>query len=182
MKAKLFFSLITCFLLVMLFAACTGGEVMTDSPISSTVETTVDVSMIGVCQLNTTYFPSTIMFTDIFSSDPYRSNDEACIREFLTMLYACEFELIESPEIPDRTTLYRLPYIALYAFDEPLDELPNGIDSSYVYEMRIDPDAGILYQIDPLGPILSPVNTYRLTGFDKTLLEKLPATKKYGLW
>ncbi|MBR2986483.1 MAG: hypothetical protein IKC63_00535 [Clostridia bacterium] len=182
MKAKLFFSLITCFLLVMLFAACTGGEVMTDSPISSTVETTVEVSTRSVCQLNPAFFPRTVMLTYLFSADPYHSDDEACIREFLTMLYACEFELIESPEIPDRTTLYRLPYIALYAFDEPLDELPNGIDSSYVYEMRIDPDAGILYQIDPLGPILSPVNTYRLTGFDKTLLEKLLATKKYGLW
>ena len=180
MKTKLFFSLVTCFLLVMLFAACTDGEVTTDPPISSTVETTVDVSMIGVCQLNTTYFPSTIMFTDIFSSDPYRSNDEACIREFLTMLYACEFELIESPEIPDRTTLFHLPFIAIYAFDKPLDEPPNDINGLYKYVMRIDPDAGILYQIHPHGATLLVVNTYRLTGFDKTLLEKLLATKEHG--
>ncbi|MBR2986481.1 MAG: hypothetical protein IKC63_00525 [Clostridia bacterium] len=179
MKTKLCFSLITCFLLVMLFAACTGGEVTTDPPISSTVETTVDVSMIGVYPLNTTYFPGTIMFTDIFSSDPYHSDDEACIREFLTMLYACEFELIESPEIPDQTALYRLPFIAIYAFYEPLDELPNDIDSSYMYVMRIDPDVGILYQLDPYGDGIL-VNVYRLTGFDKTLLEKLLATKKRG--
>jgi len=174
MKAKLFFFLITCFLLVMLFAACTDGEVTTDPPISSTVETTEDPILVGY-PLDTEYFPTNIHFTHWFAAAPYHSDNEACIREFLTMLYACEFELIESPEIPDAVILNALPLILL----DPSLESDSKKNEMYLFEMRIDPDAGILYQMNPFlyDKVL---NVYRLTGFDKTLLEKLLATKEHG--